>query len=141
MKSILIAFVLVISTGFVQAQDLKRPIVIRNLTTNQALTPLDAKLNELEKRIQQSEEKLNALQTENASLKEQLNNQRTSIKAIDMVLTDVKETYANHVHHIGDIRISGFISTKLDGVAYPVKVLTTQSNSSPQYSGKAEAAK
>lgn len=141
MKTWIVAVAALMAFGSAQAQ-VTGAVPIRNLKVGTPTTLLDTKLAELEQRIKQTEEKLAALQAENAALKEQVTAQKTSIKALDMVLTDVKANYANHVHYIGDHRISGFMSASLPGYAYPVKVLTTQEKEgSPQYSGKPEEAK
>jgi hypothetical protein len=88
------------------------------------------------------EAKVASLTAENAAQKEQISQLKTSAKVIDTVLTDLKGNYENHVHYTGDYRISGFYAQKLNPNGMPLKFLTTQqAESSPQYTGKPQAAK
>jgi uncharacterized coiled-coil protein SlyX len=110
MKRIALVGLLMLGAAVAQAQ-----IASPARAPMQAASPADARLAELEKRLQH-------LETENAALKEQVSHQKTSIKAIDMVLTDFKATYVTHVgdydkhvHFINHFTFGGMVPGKIYG--------------------------
>jgi uncharacterized coiled-coil protein SlyX len=140
MKALFAATLVLFTLSAAHAQD-ARPTPNTNLKVTRA-TPEDTRLNDMEHKYAALEAKLTSLASENATQKEQISQLKTSVKALDMVLTDTKAKYENHVHFTGNYRISGFYAQKLNPNGMPLKFLTTQqAESAPQYSGKPEAGK
>jgi len=135
----LFAATLMLATLSAHAQDARlAPVANLKLTRPSAE---DQRLQDLDLKFAALEAKVASLTTENALQKEQIAQLKTSVKALDMVLAETKTKYENHVHYTGNYRISGFYAQKLTPNGMPLKFLTTQSDSAPQYSGKPEEAK
>lgn len=130
MKKIAIAVLVMLGAAAAQAQVAARDAAPARLQVP-AASPADARLAALEKRLQQ-------LETENAELKEQVSHQKTSIKAIDMVLGDFKTAYAGHVaaydkhvHFINHFGFAGMVPGRIygeDGVKTMVVLGGAQKN-------------
>lgn len=109
MNKLVMAGMLALSIPVAQAQTPAPRIAV------QAASPADARLADIEKKIKALEDKLGAVQAENAELKQQLSQQKTSIKAIDMVVGDfTRQTfpahvaaYEKHVHFINHVQFAG----------------------------------
>ena len=129
MKTLVTATLLLIGSASALAQAPAREP--RPALQVQALSPADTRLAALEKRLAQ-------LEADNAELKEQLSHQKTSIKALDMVLTDFKGTYTahvsdydKHVHFINHFTFGGMVPGKIygeDGVKTMVVLGGTKTN-------------
>ncbi|UUZ52429.1 hypothetical protein LP419_23400 [Massilia sp. H-1] len=97
----------------------------------QAASPADVRLADIDRKIKALEDKLSAVQAENAELKQQLSQQKTSIKAIDMVVGDFTRTtfpahvaaYERHVHFINHVRFGGFETIKARETGPLVRVM------------------
>jgi hypothetical protein len=118
MNKLVVAVMLALCLPLVQAQTPAPRIPL------QAVSPADARLAEIERKIK-------ALEAENAELKQQLSQQKTSIKAIDMVVGDFTrnafpahlEAYEKHVHFINHVQFGGFETIKARETGPLVRVM------------------
>jgi|GEM_PF-5037600 len=125
MNKLVVAGLLALSLPLAQAQTPAPRIAV------QAASPADARLADIERKIKALEDKLGAVQAENAELKQQLSQQKTSIKAIDMVVGDfTRQTfpdhvaaYEKHVHFINHVQFGGMDMIKVRETGPLVHVL------------------
>ncbi len=73
----------------------------------QLAAPAETRLADIDKKLKALEDKLGAVQAENAELKQQLSQQKTSVKAVDMALTAHVAAYDKHVHFINHAHFAG----------------------------------
>jgi hypothetical protein len=112
MKKIALLAVLLLGASLAQGQSGARETQPPRIAVPSP--PVDMRLAALEKR-------LNTLEAENAALKEELSHQKTSIKVLDMVLTEVKgnyvpmDAYQKHVHFISHFTFGGYDTGKIHG--------------------------
>lgn len=118
----LTAFALVGFAFAAAAQD-AHPGVIKLPAAN----PVEARLADLEHRLA-------AVESENAALKEQLSQTRTSVKAIDMTLTDLRKRYDGHTHFVSNVTIAGTVGVVLPDAKVPTILM--KAVDTPMHTGK-----
>ena len=120
-----------------------RPAKINTVAVNNAnlkVVTTEERLTKLEADFKSLMNDLAVLKKENITLKAELEKNKTALianfKVLDYSFGQMKKTFDNHVHPLGNVRISGFISSKLEGVAQPVRIVTASNSTETVYCGK-----